>query len=71
MSVSLCSYQLSATFEGWAPSTPEAIQMVGPWLGFHRLGVPGLPEASLQVMGCVCVGHAGQGSQRPGTEQVF
>ena len=66
MSVSLCSYQLSVTFEGWAPSTPEVVQMVGAWLG-----VPGLPEASLQVMGCVCVGHAGQGSQRPGTEQVF
>lgn len=50
---------------------PEALQGVGARLDFHRLGVLGLPAAGLQGMCCVCVVRAGQGSQRPGPEQVL
>lgn len=73
VSVNRCSYGLSVIFffERWAPSMPEALQGVGARLDFHRLGVPGLPAAGLQGMCCVCVVRAGQGSQRPGPEQVL
>lgn len=38
----------STLFGRWAPSTPEAMQVVRAWLEFHKLGGLGLPEAGLR-----------------------